>query len=511
MATVKPTSSFPIRKITFQRQRSVPEQSFVRSQASNSESLREMEDRKAEAKLAAREAARLAARGHHGDLLGEEFVKQVPKKKNKGESKWKKKVPVKSYDHSKTRASSQPSLNEDEDLSLSLGWTQTSTTAALTTVMEDGTASKSSRSKGSKGSKHSSPSKFMKKKFTNKNSSESKMPQTNDMNELAKDLSASGAFACSICGTIYDSLANATRHEEQCLICFIDMSERTTDDSTARTLLKFPAEHRPQMAQTKQVPSRPGLQRTGVSFHSAASDVTSSSATPSSALSSAPRYKQKSRSSTDFIPPKTGGEVNLESTEFQRHMLITDEAVVDVVQRSKQVMHSRCVKELSIMNDQPEEFVDETRKASLLLKLREFDAQHEIALMSRDRHYYGMVEQRSLEKLYGPSTRYENPYKHYYNRKYAKMGIDIGSSSRNKDDTDKASLLPKKSWNAVKHRFEHAYELIKEGPSSDVDGIDNIKKSKVDNNSKMLGDIKHGPNTLYINVVVKNSVQVVNK
>ena len=474
-----------------------------------------MEDRKEEARLAAREAARLAARGHHGYLLGEEFVKQAPKKKKNRGFKWKMNMPVMSHDHSKTettipRASPQPSLQEDEELSLSLGWTQASTSAGLTTVMEDGTASKSSRSKGSKGSK--AGSKFMKKKFTNKKqSNEFKMPQTNDMNELAKSLSASGAFACSICGTIYDSLANATRHEEQCLICWIDMMERTIDDSTARALLKFPAEHRPQIAQTKQVSSRPGLQRNAVSFHSAVSAVSSSSATPSSALSSTPRYKQKSRSSIDFIPPKTGGEVNLESTEFQRHMIITDKAVVDIVQRSKQVMYSRCQKELSILNDQPDEFVDEARKASLLLKLREFDAQHEIALMSRDRHYYGMVEQRSLEKIYGPSPRYENPYKYYYNRSYAKMGIDIGSSSRNEDDADKASLLPKKSWNAVKHRFEHAYELIKEGASSDVDGIDHIKKSKVDKNSKMLGDIKHGPNTLYINVVVKNSVQVVNK
>jgi hypothetical protein len=190
-------------------------------------------------------------------------------------------------------------------------------------------------------------------------------------------------------------------------------------------------------------------------------------------------------------------------------MLITDEAVVDIVKKSKYVMHSLCLKELASMNN--DENVDQDRKADLLLMKREFEAQQELALLSRDRHYYGMVEQRSLERIFGPSKKYESPYKYYYNRQYARMGIDIGASIKRDITTDKSSLLPKKTWNAVKHRFEHAYELIKEGPATDADGMDfHSKKSKDDKGGKNMGDIVHGKNTLYVNVVVKNSVQVVN-
>jgi hypothetical protein len=160
------------------------------------------------------------------------------------------------------------------------------------------------------------------------------------------------------------------------------------------------------------------------------------------------------------------------------------------------------------MNNLPDEEVDQAKKAALLLKKMEFEAQEEIALLSRDRHYYGMVEQKSLEKIYGPLPKYDNPYKHYYRRQYAAMGVDIGSTNKKETNADKG-LLPKKTWNTIKHRFEHAYDLIKEGPSSDADGMDHTKKS-TDKSSKNMGDIVHGKNTLYVNVVVKNSVQVVN-
>jgi hypothetical protein len=189
-------------------------------------------------------------------------------------------------------------------------------------------------------------------------------------------------------------------------------------------------------------------------------------------------------------------------------MIITDEAVVDIIKRSKYILHSRCLKELAAMNNLPDEEVDQAKKAALLLKKMEFEAQEEIALLSRDRHYYGMVEQKSLEKIYGPLPKYDNPYKHYYRRQYAAMGVDIGSTNKKETNADKG-LLPKKTWNTIKHRFEHAYDLIKEGPSSDADGMDHTKKS-ADKSSKNMGDIVHGKNTLYVNVVVKNSVQVVN-
>ena len=477
MTTTKPSASFPIKKISFQRNRSVAEKSFVRSHEPNSESLRILEDKKEEARIAAREAARLAARGHHGNLLGETYSN-----KNGLKAKWKKRDASKKS-LNVLRSSPQPSSHDDD---LSLGWTQTSTTEALTTVMEDGT-SKSTKSKGST----SSPKKLM-KKFAYSRHQTDTLHEVKDVAQLAQHLSASGAFACTICGTIYDSLANATRHEDKCLVMFVEMIEKKRNEGPNG--LHLHSEHMfHKKDQAKQVPRR-GLQRT---------NAVSSPVPVCSALSSSPRYQN-----SDFVPPKTGGEVALPTSDLQKHMIITDEAIVDLVRRSKYILHSKCLKELAAMKDLPEEEVDQSKKAALLLKKREFEAQQEIALLSRDRHYYGMVEKQSLERIYGRLPKHENPYKYYYNRKYAQMGIGIGSSNERDVNADKG-LLPKRTWNALKHRFEHAYDLIKEGPASDADG-NHIQKSRDDKNSKNMGDIVHGRNTLYVNVVVKNSVQVVN-
>jgi hypothetical protein len=490
MTAAKPNTSFPIKKISFQPSRSAVEKSFVKSHASNSESLRMLEEQKEEAKLAARETARrLAARGYTGDLLGETTLnKKVTKAKR---SRWTRK-PKKAFRHVN---STQLSLHEEE---ISLGWTQTSATEGLTAVMEDG-ASKSSRSKTTT----SSPRKLI-KKFNSNHPNEFKMPQTQDVSQLAINLSESGAYACSVCGTIYGSLANATRHEDKCFMLWFETMEKNRDEATARKLLSCPAQHMPQQAPTaKQVPTR-GLQRSNeASSHSNAGDGAASSA-----LSSRPKYQKVPSSSLGFVPPKTGGEVPLASSDLQKQMVFTDEALVDIVKRSKYIMRTRCLKELAAMDSLPDEEVDQAKKAALLLKKLEFEAQEEIALLSRDRHYYGMVEQKSLERIYGPSPKYDNPYKHYYRRHYAAMGVDIGSTNKKDANADKG-LLPKKTWNTIKHRFEHAYDLIKEGPASDVDGMDHAKKSS-DKSSKNMGDIVHGKNTLYVNVVVKNSVQVVN-
>ena len=489
MTAAKPSTSFPIKKISFPHQRSIAEKSFVRSHASNSESLRILEEQKEDARLAAKEAARRVAR-YHGNLLGEVLDKRGGKMK---QSRWRKKLNASKNskfhltDSADIRPSSQPSLQEDAEDMLSIGWTPSANTAALTAPAED--ASKSTHSK------NSSPRKLA-RKFKSKKT-ESNMPQSiEDVNQLANHLSASGAYACGICGTIYNSLANASKHEDKCLVDWAKMIEKSTDEATTRKLLEFPPQHRPREVSNKHIPMR-GLQRAN-----GASISSLSSHRHNSALSNRPKY-QRSSSSIGFTPPKTGGEVDLPSQELQKCMLMTDEATVDIVRRSKHVLHARCLKELAALGDSPE---DQETKKVLLLKKREFEAQQELALLSRERHYYGMVEQKSLEKIYGPFPKYENPYKYYYNRQYARMGIEVGGA--NNRDSDEASLLPKKTWNSIKHRFEHAYELIKEGPVSDMDEMDHMKKSKDGKSAKSMGNIKHGKNTLYVNVVVKNSVQV---
>jgi hypothetical protein len=66
-------------------------------------------------------------------------------------------------------------------------------------------------------------------------------------------------------------------------------------------------------------------------------------------------------------------------------------------------------------------------------------------------------------------------------------------------------------FSPIKDRFVHAHELIKKGPPvSKMDQYDGKSRSQSDQGGKKRNDIKHTKSTLYINVVVKNSVQVVN-
>ena len=290
------------------------------------------------------------------------------------------------------------------------------------------------------------------------------------------------------------------------MVRWIQSIEKNRDETEVRKLLEFPAEHNPSALTMRQIPKR-GLQRSNaVSTDNPIGHASQPSLSRNNALSSRPKYET---STNGFTPPLTGGEVALTSSDLQSHMLITDEAAVDIIKRSKFVMYSLCLKELGYMNDSPLENVDETKKASLLLKKREFEAQQEIALLSHNRAYYGLVERQSLEQSFGPFPTYDNPYKYYMHQYARKMGVDTGLSNRRNGNLEKSSLLPRKTWNVIKHRFEHAYELIKEGPAS-KDGMEHTKKTKIELGSKTIDEIKHGKNTLYVNVVVKNSVQVVN-
>eukprot|EP00804_Cyclotella_cryptica_P021637 CCRYP_020652-RB/>CCRYP_020652-RB protein AED:0.16 eAED:0.16 QI:30/1/1/1/1/0.66/3/1861/1013 len=579
MTTAKPrsnlassASSFPIKRIAFPRHRSGIERTIQPLEgSSNSEAQRILEVKKAEAKLAVREAARLAAQCQNVNplcLCGEDppLKKKGAKRRqlHKQRSFWRKKSlrsKSKRYRHVDpihVLRPSPPASHQAVEDDPSLGWTQTSATEPLTAFIEEGTDANSVPTFF-----RSSPKNFLKKAKINERTTQidtGSHPQYKDMCQLAQNLSASGAYACSVCGAIYDSLANATRHEDRCLVRFVETVEQNKDDTTMTRFLTFPAEHFPTpfLRPTLRQVSMRGLPQTGVrglpvkgrcqrldafdcqyensSYYNNNSSHNSNQANATTAKSriSAVTFLEESpnngrnfcdassnpsplcqkpaappRSRIDFTPPHTGGEVNFTSPHLKKLMVISDEAAVDILIRSKQVLYALCLKELSSLNNRDVNGEDDTKRASLLLMKREFEAQRELALLSRDRHYYGMVEQRSLERRYGPFPRYDSPYKYYYNRQYARMGLGSAASKQDTNENE-ASLLPKKMWNVIKNRFEHAYELIKEGPASLADEMDHSKKTKDNKGNMNTGNIKHGRNTLFVNVVVKNSVQVVN-
>ena len=224
---------------------------------------------------------------------------------------------------------------------------------------------------------------------------------------------------------------------------------------------------------------------------------------------------------------------------LQKYMVLTDDATVKIARKSRHVLHALCCQEILALSDNhgknhnlfTNAYTYDGEMAALLLLHQEYDAQRELAFWARDRHYYHVLQKRSMQRCYSQHSHHVKPdhfsHCHYY--QYARMGAfrDVGldSSTNAKKGEEHSSLPFIRMWKAVKHRFEHAYDLIKEGPTSPADGMDqyignsNKKQLRKDQGRgadgikstvEKIGEMKHDRSTLYVNVVVKNSVNLVN-
>jgi hypothetical protein len=114
------------------------------------------------------------------------------------------------------------------------------------------------------------------------------------------------------------------------------------------------------------------------------------------------------------------------------------------------------------------------RAESLILTKVEREAERELRLLARDKQYYDEIAERSLARKKHPSNRFR---------------------------TDGKTALGK-----VKNKFVDAYQLMKEGDGHNMNDQYNRKNKNPDDFSM---DIVHTDQTLYVNVMVKNSVEVV--
>ena len=366
-------------------------------------------------------------------------------------------------------------------------------TAAATTRTEmDNTTTASQGSKSSKSSFFDP-----KRLFNNKNPDKKKRKQTKKAKkgssptdhilQEAQDLLNSGAWMCGVCGNPFDTSENANRHEKQCLI------EWLKHDKLVRQSWKDQGKPK----NTTDVPIM-------YQEHDQPLDY------------------------PEYMPPRTGGEVPISSPMVKKYLLMTDEALISVARRQKYIMHEvidRDLCELSLkkqrareMGDQKsmEEYTDHDKQIheDLFIWEREYDALQELEFASRDRHYYATLEQRAMERRYGrkPHLTHQDYYYHRLNRIQRAGGDDSFNMESapvvHADDDEKDKFSP---LQAVKGRFENAYKLVKEGPASQTDVDDKSKvKSEDGDTAGRKGDVKHDNDTLYINVVVKNSVQMVN-
>jgi len=138
------------------------------------------------------------------------------------------------------------------------------------------------------------------------------------------------------------------------------------------------------------------------------------------------------------------------SDSMRRCILMTDEAIVKVVSRA----------------------------TPLILTPPETDAERELALLARDRAYYEILDARKLKRM----------ARHGKSRS---TGVGEGFVS------------------TVKERFSEAYRLIKEGDEEGEVQVDQYMMKNRGGGKAETFDIDHDDATLYINVVVKNSVDVI--
>jgi hypothetical protein len=121
-----------------------------------------------------------------------------------------------------------------------------------------------------------------------------------------------------------------------------------------------------------------------------------------------------------------------------------------------------------------------SRAVPMILSRRENDAEYELALLARDKAYYDECTKRAIARRVNPSNRYRS---------------------------DREDMFAK-----VQNKFVDAYQLMKEsdGKKGISDQYNRINK-KGGKEGTTLTLMKHTESTLYVNVMVKNSVEVVRR
>jgi len=347
-------------------------------------------------------------------------------------------------------------------------------------------------SDGTRTSKSSFMGRFKKQRNQTRKSKKNR-PAQNEALDEANDLIACGAWTCGVCGTPFRTSDYASMHEKLCLVEWLKHDKLV----------------------------RQGWRAAGGTNTNNSTDV--------------PLMFMESKEPLDYpeyLPPITGGEIPLSSPLVRKYLLMTDEALVNVARRQRHIMHEVIDRDLCALSlrkqkarEDPspatlDDYTDHDKRIheDLFVWERGYDAVKELELSSRDRHYYADLEQRAFEKRFGrqPHLTHHDYYYHRLNRirSAGSDAFNIPSSPDGKESEEakKKFAMKSKLWGRIKGRLDHAYKLVKEGPTSPSDGTGSKKKSQADHkeSGKVKGELKHNKDTLYINVVVKNSVQVVN-
>lgn len=141
--------------------------------------------------------------------------------------------------------------------------------------------------------------------------------------------------------------------------------------------------------------------------------------------------------------------------------------------QSGSLLLSKSMRDYVVLADEALITVCERAEPFILTRM-EMEAERELKLLARDKLYYDEIAERSLARKNNPSNRFR---------------------------TEGKTVLGK-----VKNKFVDAYQIMKEGDGHNMNDQYNRKNKNPDDISM---DIVHTDQTLYVNVMVKNSVEVV--
>lgn len=275
------------------------------------------------------------------------------------------------------------------------------------------------------------------------------------------------AWMCGVCGQAFATLSSANRHEtkhiEQVVkgICAASIPPSTRNDVSVppiyRSRSETPSNHAP---------------------HSTSGDSTAVDASdPVVNSTTAEPEQSRGLPVVNKLRDRTNSEVRFEDQLHGVH------GTVDDIDEPPLLLPSTVIKPV-ILADEALLTVCQ-RAEHLILCSEEIQAEHELALLARDKKYYDDMADRALSRRVNPMSRYRS---------------------------DAEGLVGK-----VHNKLLDAYQLMKEadegGPRTGLTSTDLYNKKKRKNKDGVIGDlddqIVHTSKTLYVNVMVRNSVQVV--
>ena len=299
------------------------------------------------------------------------------------------------------------------------------------------------------------------------------------------------AWMCGVCAKSFASLEAAEKHEDYHIKEVVMDLGWVADNHNASSLSSFPTAA---IAAAPETPRRPKIKAKAAVFHE----------TPGSSLQPQPDVLRKSlqkmptaRVSFRTITPTIQREQGFGADSFPSLDLPTlgEEVPARIPKIQPPILKSKKerprrisaieeddllvpygMREYVVLAD--EALLDVCNKAEpLILTQSEIEAEVELEWLAKDKAYYQLLARRALERQRdGAYSRFRTEGKTIVNK--------------------------------VQNKFVDAYQLMKEGQTKRNATPDHYnRKSKGDTEGQHLVD--HSKNTLYVNVIVKNSIQVV--